>query len=196
MRLPCEVNIETSASSSSPSFVGVGGQDHSACFASFREPSLGYVHRRATTGASVRVGQGQGSLNDTDVERPTRAKRSSEARALIGAIVGEHSNPDLWRRNGLPELVALLREGAQASRQTLFFIPERYGDNEAWFDGRDEPWRRQRKSCNPCSGWVVEHRDSYMRGRRGAAAASERKNRSAAMKFLHLCLEILALGTD
>ena len=34
--------------------VGVGGQDHAVPVTSFQEPSFGQVHRRTTSGASVR----------------------------------------------------------------------------------------------------------------------------------------------
>jgi hypothetical protein len=57
-------------------------------------------------------------------------------------------------------LVALLSKGAQAGRQALFFISDGYGDNEAWSDGQDKPWGRQRKGRDPCAGWVVKHRES------------------------------------
>ena len=81
----------------------------------------------------------QSSFDNADVERQTSAKLSSEARAPIGAIVGEYDNADQRRRNRSPEPVALLSKSAQASRQALFFILDRYGDNEARSDGRDDP---------------------------------------------------------
>ena len=70
--------------------------------ASFHKPSLGNVHRRATGGASVRGRRRQSSFNDADVERQAFAKLSSEARTLIGAIVGEYDNADQRWRNRLP----------------------------------------------------------------------------------------------
>jgi hypothetical protein len=50
---------------------------------------------------------------------------------MIGAVIGEYDNIDQGWRNRSPRLVALLGEGAQAGRQALFFISDRYGDNEA-----------------------------------------------------------------
>ena len=40
--------------------------------------------------------------DEGNFERPTLAKPSSEARTLIGAIVGEYDNADQRRRNPLP----------------------------------------------------------------------------------------------
>ena len=78
----------------------------------------------------------QSSFDDADVERQTCAELSGEARTPIGAIVGEYDNANQRRRNRLPQPVALLSKSAQAGRQALFFIPDGYGDNKTWSDGR------------------------------------------------------------
>ena len=71
------------------------------------------------------------SFNDADVKRQTSAKLSSEARALIGAIVREYDDADQPRRNRAPQPVALMSQGAQASRKPLLFIADGNGHYKA-----------------------------------------------------------------
>jgi hypothetical protein len=97
----------------------------------------------------VRGRRRQSSFKDADVERQTSAELSSEARTLIGAIVGEDGNTYKSRRNWAPETVALLGKGAQASGQALLLIPDWYGYDKIRSDGRNEPRRRQREGRNP-----------------------------------------------
>ena len=116
--------------------VGVGGQDHAVAFARFHKPRLGKVHHRATGVARVCGGRRQSIFDDADVERQTCAELSGEARTAIGAIVGEYDNANKRRRNRVPQPVALPGKSAQAGRQSLFFIPDGYGDNETRSSGR------------------------------------------------------------
>jgi hypothetical protein len=55
-----------------------------------------------------------------------------------------------------------MSKSAQASRQTLFFIFDRYGDNETWPQARGMASRRQKESCNPSTDRVVKHQDSWL----------------------------------
>ncbi len=119
--------------------VGIGSQDHAVPFASFGEPSLGHVHRRATSRASVRDCWRQSRFNHADGEREAPPKPSGEVGALIGAIVGEDGDADEGWRNQRPRAVALPRKGAQAGRQALLFVFYGYGDNKAGSDRRDRP---------------------------------------------------------
>ena len=82
--------------------VGVGGQDHAGPFSTFHKPGLGKVHRRAAGGASVRGLRRKSSFDDTDVKRPALSQSSNDARALIGAIVGEYDDADQPWRTGAP----------------------------------------------------------------------------------------------
>jgi hypothetical protein len=142
--------------------VRVGGQDDAVLLACFHQPSLRKIHRRATGAASVCGGGRQSSFDDANVERQTRAELSGDARTPIGAIVDEYDNADERRLNGLPRPVALPRESAQASRQALFFILDRYGDDETRSSGRrgNELEKRRRERDCLCTGWVVKHQDS------------------------------------
>ena len=111
--------------------VGVGGQDHAGPFSAFHKPGLGKVHRRAAGGASVRGLRRKSSFDDTDGKRPAFRQSSNDARALIGAIVGEYDDADQPWRNWAPQPVALLSKGAQASRKPLLFIAEGNGHDKA-----------------------------------------------------------------
>jgi hypothetical protein len=140
--------------------IGVGGQDHAIPLASFHQPSLGNVHRRATSVASVCGRWRRSHFSDADLKRQTAAQLSCEARTLIGAIVGEHDNADQRWRNRSPQPVELLTKSAQASWKALFFIFDRDSDHEARSDGRREPSRWQSEATNPCTDRVVKHRVS------------------------------------
>jgi hypothetical protein len=49
-------------------------------------------------------------------------------------------------RRGRPsKSIELMSKSAQANRQTLFFILDRYNDNKAWPEGRGEASRRQKE---------------------------------------------------
>lgn len=85
----------------------------------------------------------QSSFNDPNVERQTPPELSGERRALIGAIVRKYDDPNERWLNRKARGVALLRESAETSRQSLLFIFDRYGDDEGWSDCRDEPGWRQ-----------------------------------------------------
>jgi hypothetical protein len=146
--------------------VSVSGQDHAVPVTAFHKPGLANVHRRATGGAGVRALGRQARLDDTDVERPAFRQRTSDARALIGAIVGEDDNADQRRRDRAPKLVALLSKGAQAGRKPLLFISSGNGDNKTWLDGQGETWRRRGKLGSPNTGWVVKHEDTRFDGRK------------------------------
>jgi hypothetical protein len=118
--------------------VGVGRQNHAILVSLFHKPSLGKVHRRAARRASVGSLGRKSGFHDADVKRPALRQRSSDARALIGAIVGEYDDADQPWRNRPPQPVALLSQGAQASRKPLFFIPNGNGDYKAWPNAWDE----------------------------------------------------------
>jgi hypothetical protein len=111
--------------------VGVGGQDHAGPFFAFHKPGLGKVHRHAAGGASVRGLRRKSSFDDTDVKRLALSQSSNDARALIGAIVGEYDDADQPWRNRAPQPVALLSKGAQASRKPLLFIADGNGHYKA-----------------------------------------------------------------
>jgi hypothetical protein len=51
---------------------------------------------------------------------------------------------------------------AQSSRQTLFFIFDRYSDNETLPEARGMASRRQKESYNPSTDRVVKHQDSWL----------------------------------
>jgi hypothetical protein len=84
----------------------------------------------------VRDRRRQSSFDDADVQRQTSTEPSGEARAPIGAIVGEYDNADQRRRNRSPRPVALSRESAQAGREALLFVFDGYCDNKALSGGR------------------------------------------------------------
>jgi hypothetical protein len=139
--------------------VGVGGQDHAVPVTAFHQPGFAKVHRRATGGAGM-CGLGrQSRLGDTDLERPAFRQGTSDARALIGAIVGEDDDADLRWRNRSAQPVALLSEGAQASWKPLLFIADGNGDDNTGLDGQGETWQERREGPSSCASRIVKHRE-------------------------------------
>jgi hypothetical protein len=108
----------------------------------------------------MRRSPGQSSFNDADVEGQTPAQLPSEARAFIGAIVGEYDDAHQPRRDRPAKTISLAGESPQASRQAFFFVSDGNGDHEAWPDGRDETYHWLPEAGYPCAVWVVKHRHS------------------------------------
>src|ERR1700722_12909941 len=76
-----------------------------------------------------------------------------------------------------------MSKSAKASRQTLFFVFDRYGDNETWAEGRGEASRRQKERGNPSTHRVVvKHRESWLSKRIAPLALLE--NRLVPWRFL------------
>jgi hypothetical protein len=65
-----------------------------------------------------------------------------------------------------------MSKSAQASRQTLFFIFDRYSDNKAWPEGRGEASRRQKERRNPSTDRVVKHQESWLSKRIALSGAT------------------------
>ena len=162
--------------------VGIGSQDHAVPFASFGEPSLGHVHRRATSRASVRDCWRQSRFNHADGEREAPPKPSGEVGALIGAIVGEDGDADEGWRNQRPRAVALPRRarkqaGKRSSSSFTGMATTKPGPvGETGLDGGNG----NRASPRPAESSNIERPESKERARHPGEPT---KNRSAAMKF-------------
>ena len=65
-----------------------------------------------------------------------------------------------------------MSKSAQASRQTLFFIFDRYSDNETWPEGRGEASRRQNELLSPSADRVVKHQESWLSKRIAPSGAT------------------------